>query len=180
MSKHRQHATHPTAAGSADDHAPTTPATLQLQEAGVAFHTYVYEHSSDHLDEGYGLEAARKLGLDPDQIYKTLMVDVGDRRVIGVVPVSRHMQMKAIAAAVNAKKAVLADPKVAQRESGYVVGGISPFGQRTRHDTVLDERALRFEEILVSGGRRGFDVGVAPADLLAVLHAVTAPIATGE
>lgn len=180
MSKHRQNTAHSKATGSAGNHAPTTPATLQLHAAGVEFHTYVYEHSSDHLDEGYGLEAAQKLGLDPDQIYKTLMVDVGDRRVIGVVPVSRHLQMKAIAAAVSAKKAALADPRVAQRESGYVVGGISPFGQRTRHDTVLDEGALRFEEILVSGGRRGFDVGVTPTDLLAVLHAVTAPIATGE
>ena len=159
---------------------PTTPATLQLRHAGVSFRTYVYDHSQDHLDEGYGLEAAQKLGFSAAQVYKTLMVDVSDRRVIGIVPVSGHLSMKAMAAAVGSKKATLADPKVAQRESGYVVGGISPFGQRTGHQTVLDETALHFDEILVSGGRRGFDIGVNPADVVNVLHATTAPIATND
>ena len=84
-----------------------------------------------------------------------------------------------MATAVGAKKAALADPKDAQRESGYVVGGISPFGQRSSHDTVLDEAALQFDEILVSGGRRGFDVGVSPSDVIRGLHATTAPIAAG-
>ena len=91
------------------------------------------------MDDGYGIEAARKLGFDEHQVFKTLMADTGAARVVGVVPVSGHMDLKALAAAVGAKKAAMADPKVAMRESGYVVGGISPFGQRTRHATVLDE-----------------------------------------
>lgn len=86
--------------------------------------------------------------------------------------------MKALAAAVGAKKASMADPKVAMRESGYVVGGISPLGQKTRHKTVLDESAMQFDQILVSGGKRGLSVGVNPQDLLKVLNAIAAPIGT--
>ena len=106
------------------------------------------------------------------------LADTGAERVVGVVPVSGHMDLKALAAAVGAKKASMADPKVAMRESGYVVGGISPLGQKTRHKTVLDESALQFDQILVSGGKRGLSVGVNPQDLLKVLNAVAAPIGT--
>jgi Cys-tRNA(Pro)/Cys-tRNA(Cys) deacylase len=155
-----------------------TPAIAQLRKAGVPFETYEYEHSSDHMDEGYGIEAAQRLGLDPHQIFKTLMADTGSERVIGIVPVSGHLDLKALAAAVGAKKAAMADPDAAQRESGYVLGGISPFGQRTRHRTVLDESALNFDSILVSGGKRGLDVSVNPADLVTLLRAATASIAT--
>lgn len=158
--------------------AGSTPATVQLEQAGVAFRLYEYEHSSDHMDDGYGLEAARKLGFDEHQVFKTLMADVGSERVVGVVPVSGHMDLKALAAAVGAKKATMADPKVAMRESGYVVGGISPLGQKTHHKTVLDSSALDHAEILVSGGKRGLSVGLDPHDLLAVLNAQAAPIAT--
>lgn len=161
-----------------DKGAGSTPATIELERAGVEFRTYEYEHSNDHMDDGYGLEAARKLGFDERQVFKTLMADVGSERVVGVVPVSGHMDLKALAAAVGAKKATMADPKVAMRESGYVVGGISPLGERTRHKTVLDASAMEHDEILVSGGKRGFSVGVAPADLVAVLDAVVAPIGT--
>ena len=156
----------------------STPAIVELERAGVPFETYEYEHSNDHMDDGYGIEAARKLGFDEHQVFKTLMTDTGAARVVGVVPVSGHMDLKALAAAVGAKKAAMADPKVAMRESGYVVGGISPFGQRTRHATVLDESALAYDRILVSGGKRGFSVGIAPQDLVRVLNAATAPIAT--
>ncbi|WP_125968117.1 Cys-tRNA(Pro) deacylase [Bifidobacterium samirii] len=155
-----------------------TPAIVQLERAGVTFELYEYEHSNDHMDDGYGVEAAAKLGFDEHQVFKTLMADTGSARVVGVVPVSGHMDLKALAAAVGAKKAAMADPKVAMRESGYVVGGISPFGQKTRHRTVLDESALGFERILVSGGKRGLSIGIAPADLIAVLDAVAAPIGT--
>ena len=148
-----------------DKGAGSTPATVQLEKAGVEFHVYEYEHSNDHMDDGYGVEAATKLGFDEHQ-------------VVGVVPVSGHMDLKALAAAVGAKKASMADPKVAMRESGYVVGGISPLGQKTRHKTVLDESALQFDQILVSGGKRGLSVGVNPQDLLKVLNAVAAPIGT--
>lgn len=158
--------------------AGSTPATVQLEKAGVPFKTYEYEHSNDHMDDGYGVEAAKKLGFDEHQVFKTLMADTGSERVVGVVPVSGHMDLKALAAAVGAKKASMADPKVAMRESGYVVGGISPLGQRTHHRTVLDESALQFDEILLSGGKRGFSVGVNPHDLLKVLNAVAAPIGT--
>lgn len=96
----------------------------------MEFHVYEYEHSNDHMDDGYGVEAATKLGFDEHQVFKTLMADTGAERVVGVVPVSGHMDLKALAAAVGAKKASMADPKVAMRESGYVVGGISPLGRR--------------------------------------------------
>ena len=158
--------------------AGSTPATVQLERAGVPFRLYEYEHSDDHMDDGYGVEAARKLGFDEHQVFKTLMADTGTERVVGVVPVSGHMDLKALAAAVGAKKATMADPKVAMRESGYVVGGISPFGQRTRHRTVLDASALDHDEILVSGGKRGLSVGLDPHDLLTVLGAIAAPIGT--
>ncbi|RBP99139.1 Cys-tRNA(Pro) deacylase [Bifidobacterium xylocopae] len=155
----------------------STPAIAQLEAAGIEFATYEYEHSADHMEGGYGREAAAKLGIDPRQVYKTLMADTGDERVIAVVPVSGRLNLKALAAAVGAKKARLADTRTAQRESGYVVGGISPFGQRNAHRTVLDDGALHFERILVSGGKRGFDVALAPADLLNILGASTAPLA---
>lgn len=156
----------------------STPATLQLTDAHISFTTYEYEHSGDHMDDGYGIEAAQRLGFDEHQVFKTLMADIGNERVIGVVPVSRHLDLKALASSLGAKKAVMADPKVAQRESGYVLGGISPFGQRTTHRTVLDESALSYDTILVSGGKRGFDIGIAPADLISVLQATTAAIGT--
>ena len=148
-----------------DKGAGSTPATVQLEKAGVEFHVYEYEHSNDHMDDGYGVEAATKLGFDEHQVFKTLMADTGAERVVGVVPVSGHMDLKALAAAVGAKKASMADPKVAMRES-------------TRHKTVLDESALQFDQILVSGGKRGLSVGVNPQDLLKVLNAVAAPIGT--
>ena len=157
--------------------AAAKPAIKQLEDTKVTFTTHEYEHSNDDAD-GYGLEAARKLGYDERQVFKTLMADTGDERVIGVVPVNGHMSLKELAHAVGAKKAEMADPKVAMRESGYVVGGISPLGQKTQHRTVLDESALEFDEILVSGGKRGLSLGVNPHDLLAVLDATTAPIAT--
>ena len=157
--------------------AAATPAIKQLEDAGVAFTVHEYEHSNDGT-EGYGLEAARKLGYDERQVFKTLMADTGDERVIGVVPVNGHMSLKELAHAAGAKKAEMADPKVAMRESGYVVGDISPLGQRTKHTTVLDESAMEFSEILVSGGKRGLSLGVNPRDLVQVLDAVVAPIGT--
>ena len=158
--------------------AGSTPATVQLEQAGIPFKTYEYAHSNDHMDDGYGVEAATKLGFDEHQVFKTLMADTGSERVVGGVPVSGHMDLKALAAAVGAKKAAMADPKVAMRESGYVVGGISPLGQRTHHKTVLDESALQYSEILLSGGKRGFSIGINPNDLLKVLDGVAAPIGT--
>lgn len=153
-----------------------TPAIMQLERANIPFTMHEYEH--ENSDEGYGLEAARKLGYDEHQVFKTLMADIGTERVIGVVPVNGHMSLKELAHAVGAKKATMADPKVAMRESGYVVGGISPLGQKTRHTTVIDTSALQFDTILVSGGKRGLSLGINPHDLVHVVNAIVAPIGT--
>jgi Cys-tRNA(Pro)/Cys-tRNA(Cys) deacylase len=144
---------------------PTTAATVALQRAGIRFTPHSYAHDPAVTD--FGAEAARELGVDAARVFKTLMVttDAGGFG-IGVVPVDSLLDLKAIAAALGGKRAELADPRAAERKSGYVVGGISPIGQKTPLPTVLDASAERFETILVSGGRRGFDIELAPADLL--------------
>jgi Cys-tRNA(Pro)/Cys-tRNA(Cys) deacylase len=152
-----------------------TPATVALTRAGVAFTTHAYEH--DPAATSYGLEAAQVLGLPPEQVFKTLLADVDGRLVVAIVPVGRKLDLKALAAAVGGKKAAMADPAVAERTTGYVVGGISPLGHRKSLRTVLDDTASAHPTIYVSGGKRGFDLGLAPADLVALTGALTAPIA---
>jgi Cys-tRNA(Pro)/Cys-tRNA(Cys) deacylase len=152
-----------------------TPATQALTRAGVAFTTHPYEH--DPSASSYGLEAAEVLGLPADQVFKTLCVAVDGRLVVGIVPVSRQLDLKAVAAAVGGKKATMAEPVAAERSTGYVVGGISPLGQKRAHPTVVDETATAHETIYVSGGRRGLDIGLAPEDLVRLTGATTAPIA---
>ncbi|RQP12056.1 MAG: Cys-tRNA(Pro) deacylase [Microbacteriaceae bacterium] len=152
-----------------------TPATAALRAAGIPFTEHAYEH--DPANRDFGMEAATALGLDPDQVFKTLLADVDGRLVVGIVPVTGKLDLKALAAAVGGKKAVMADPAVAERRTGYVVGGISPIGQKTRHETVLDETAELWDVVYVSGGRRGFDLGLAPADLIRATDAVVADIA---
>jgi Cys-tRNA(Pro)/Cys-tRNA(Cys) deacylase len=151
-----------------------TPATVALTRAGVGFTSHPYDH--DPAAESFGLEAARVLGVDPGRVFKTLFVSADGRLAVGVVPVSGQLDLKAVAAALGAKKAVMADPDAAERASGYVVGGISPVGQKRPHRTVVDESALAFETVFVSGGRRGLDLELAPADLLRVTSATTARI----
>lgn len=153
-----------------------TPATVALTRAGVPFSTHAYEH--DPAAPSYGLEAAEVLGLPPDQVFKTLFVEVDGRLAVGIVPVSRQLDLKAVAAAMGAKKATMADPSVAERASGYVVGGISPLGQRRTHPTVLDESALAYDTVYVSGGRRGLDIGLAPQDLVRLTAATVASVAS--
>jgi Cys-tRNA(Pro)/Cys-tRNA(Cys) deacylase len=148
---------------------------VALAKAGVDFRVHEYDHAVAH---GWGAEAAGALGLDPARVFKTLMVEAGGP-VVAVVPVSGQLDLKALASACGAKRAALMDAAVAQRRTGYVLGGISPFGQKQRATTVLDESALAFATIYVSGGRRGLEVEVAPADLVRVLAARTAPIAAG-
>lgn len=152
-----------------------TPATVALTRAGVAFTTHTYEH--DPSAASYGLEAAEVLGLDPAAVLKTLLADVDGRLVVGIVPVSGQLDLKALAAAAGGKKATMADPAAAERATGYVVGGISPLGQKRAHPTVLDESALAHETVYVSGGRRGLDLGLSPGDLLRLTGATAAPIA---
>ncbi|GAA2232463.1 Cys-tRNA(Pro) deacylase [Rarobacter faecitabidus] len=155
-----------------------TPATVALDKAGVAFHVHTYEHDP-HSDLSFGLEAATALGKNPAQVFKTLLVSADGALAVGIVPVTGQLDLKAMAQALGAKRAEMADPAVAQRSTGYVLGGISPFGQRQRLRTVIDASAGGFETILVSGGRRGMDIEVAPADLVRVLDAVGAQIARG-
>jgi Cys-tRNA(Pro)/Cys-tRNA(Cys) deacylase len=152
-----------------------TPATVELTRAGIPFVVHAYDH--DPGARSYGLEAAEELGLDPGRVYKTLFVSADGRLVVAVVPVSRQLDLKAAASAVGAKRATMADPADAERASGYVVGGISPVGQKRRHPTVLDESASTYPTIFVSGGRRGLDLELAPADLVRVTGATTAAIA---
>ncbi|GAA4749197.1 Cys-tRNA(Pro) deacylase [Amnibacterium soli] len=158
--------------------APTTPATQALDRLGLPYTAHPYEH--DRAVEGYGLEAARELGAAPEQVFKTLVVEADDRLTVAVVPVSSMLDLKSLAAAVGAKRAVMAAPEAAERRTGYVVGGISPFGQRTRLPLVLDRSAEGFPTVYVSGGRRGFDLEVAPQDLLAATDGVLARIAVAK
>ena len=152
-----------------------TPATVALLQAGIRFVPHLYPH--DRAVAGYGLEAADKLGLAPDRVFKTLLADADGALVVGVVPVSGQLDLKALAAAVGAKKAVMADPQVAERKTGYVLGGISPVGQKARHTTVIDETVQLHDTVFVSGGRRGLDVEIAPADLIEVTGAIVADVA---
>lgn len=152
-----------------------TPATAALTSAGIPFTEHAYAH--DPANRDFGMEAATALGLDPDQVFKTLLVDVDGRLVVGIVPVTGKLDLKALATAVGGKRAAMADPALAERRTGYVVGGISPIGQKTRHETVLDETAELWDVVYVSGGRRGFDLGLAPADLIRATGAVVADIA---
>lgn len=151
-----------------------TPATVALTGAGVAFTLRPYDH--DPAAPSYGLEAAEALEVEPARVFKTLLASVDGRLVVGVVPVSGQLDLKALAATVGGKKAVMADPAEAQRVTGYVVGGISPLGQKRPLPTVVDESALGFETVLVSGGRRGLDLELSPADLVRVTGARTATI----
>ncbi len=155
-----------------------TPATEALARAGVAHTLHPYEHHDG--ERHFGDEATAALGLDPARVFKTLVADVGEagrpRLVVAVVPVARQLDLKALAAAVGAKKAAMADPAAAQRSSGYVLGGISPLGQRTALPTVVDASARDFATVHVSGGRRGLQVELAPADLVAVTRATVAPV----
>ena len=151
-----------------------TPATAALTTAGIAFEVRSYDH--DPRVTSYGAEAAEALGVDPARVFKTLMASLDSRLVVGIVPVTGQLDLKALARALGGSKAVMADVSAAERATGYVAGGISPVGQRRAHPTVLDASALEHETILVSGGRRGLDVELAPRDLVAITAAVTATI----
>jgi Cys-tRNA(Pro)/Cys-tRNA(Cys) deacylase len=151
-----------------------TPAVVALDAAGIAYTVHEYERGEDLRD--FGREAAEQLGLDHDQVFKTLVVVADDELVVAIVPVSCQLSMKRVAAAVGAKKAVMCEPARAERSSGYIVGGISPIGQRKTLRTVVDESAELFDAVYVSGGKRGMDIGLAPSDLVNVLDAIVASI----
>lgn len=156
------------------EHGPATPATLALTKLGISFTAHTYAHDPDVTD--FGGEAVAALALDSQRVLKTLLADVDGELVVGIVPVAGKLDLKALAQAVGGKKAAMADPAVAERKTGYVVGGISPLGQRTRLRIVLDTSAKDHPTVFVSGGRRGFDIELAPEDLARAATAIWAPI----
>lgn len=160
--------------GMARQRASGTPATATLEAAGVEHTLHSYAH--DPRADSFGLEAAAALGVDPQRVHKTLLVDTGASLAVGVVPVTCSLDLKAMAAALGAKKVVMANPAAAERSSGMVVGGISPIGQKRSLQTVLDDTMQGYSTVLVSGGRRGLDVELAPADLARLTGATFAPI----
>ncbi|MCE1234773.1 MAG: Cys-tRNA(Pro) deacylase [Hyphomicrobiales bacterium] len=153
-----------------------TPATTFLKAKKIAFELLEYAH--DPRAEAYGLEAAEKLGLDPASVFKTLVVcDGGKAHALALVPVARKLGLPLVARALGWKRAEMGDKADAQRLTGYVLGGISPFGTKRPLPVAVDEMLLTPEKVHVSGGRRGLEIRIAPTDLVAVLAAVAAPIA---
>ena len=153
-----------------------TPATALLARRKVAFELHPYEH--DPRSGSYGAEAAEALGVPPGRLFKTLVVTVDGRLAVGVVPVAGSLDLKAMAAALGGKRAAMAEPATAERATGYVTGGISPLGHRSRLPVVVDTSAEDWDTVYVSAGRRGLQVSLAPADLVRVANATVAPIAT--
>jgi Cys-tRNA(Pro)/Cys-tRNA(Cys) deacylase len=136
-----------------------TPALAAVRRAGVAHRVHEYRH--DPGTASYGLEAAEKLGVEPDRVFKTLVVSVDGALTVAVLPVRAQLDLRSLG-----KRAALADERAAERATGYVSGGISPLGQRRRLPTILDASALECETIYVSAGRRGLKLELAPGDLL--------------
>ncbi|HEY3751752.1 MAG TPA: Cys-tRNA(Pro) deacylase [Pseudonocardiaceae bacterium] len=153
-----------------------TPATALLTRQRVPHTLHSYEHDPRHAS--FGTEASEVLGLPPERVFKTLVAEVDGVLTVGVVPVVTQLDLKALAAAVGGKKARMADVAAAERATGYVAGGISPLGQRKRLPVVVDTSAQAFETVFCSGGRRGLEIELAPADLVKLADAVVASIAT--
>lgn len=144
-----------------------TPAVNAAKKAGITYVMHEYDH--DPAAESYGLEAAHKLGIPEARVFKTLVVSLGNQQLaVGVVPVSSMLNMKLIARALGVKKAVMADASDVERSTGYVLGGVSPLGQKKQLQTVVDASAVEFTTIFVSAGRRGLEIELKPDDLLAL------------
>lgn len=152
-----------------------TPAIQTAKRQKIDFQLHEYQH--DPGSSSYGEEAAEKLAVPAAQVFKTLLVDVGNKQLaVGIVPVTGMLNLKQIAKACKAKKAVMAQPDDVQRVTGYVLGGVSPLGQKKSLPTVLDASAQNFETIYVSAGRRGLDMELTPQDLLLLTRGQYAPI----
>ena len=155
-----------------------TPAIAALLAAEVPHQVLQYHH--DPRTESFGEEAVEELaqaeGVNPEQVFKTLVIALPKGLAVAVIPVPSKLSLKAAAAALGVPKATMADRAAAERSTGYVIGGISPFGQRRPLPTVVDASALRWDRVLCSAGKRGWDVGVHPQDLIRVTNAVTADI----
>jgi Cys-tRNA(Pro)/Cys-tRNA(Cys) deacylase len=152
-----------------------TPATALLARLGIAYSLHEYPHDPRH--GSYGLEASEALGIPPKRVFKTLVADVGGTLTIGVVPVTGQLDLKSLAAAAGGKRAAMAGATAAERATGYVVGGISPLGHRKRLPVVIDSSALRHATVFCSGGRRGLEIELTPADLVKAAAATVADIA---
>ncbi|HDZ57629.1 MAG TPA: Cys-tRNA(Pro) deacylase [Pseudomonas xinjiangensis] len=153
-----------------------TPATKALDKARIPYRLHRYQHDPDA--ESYGGEAAEKLGLEPTQVFKTLIAatETGEL-LVAIVPVNGTLDLKALATAADAKKATMADPAAAQRSTGYLLGGISPMGQKKRLRTFIDESGRQLTQVFVSGGRRGLEIELAPVDLATQTNGLFAVIA---
>jgi Cys-tRNA(Pro)/Cys-tRNA(Cys) deacylase len=154
-----------------------TAATVALERAGIAFTVHEYAH--DPRAESYGLEASEALGVAADRVFKTLIASVDGDLVAGVVPVEGQLDLKALAAAAGGKRAAMAQVAAAERATGYVAGGISPVGQRKRLPVVVDASAMTHRTVFCSGGRRGLEIELAPADLVRAANATVASIRSG-
>lgn len=146
-----------------------TPAINTAKKAKIAFTVHEYNH--DPACVSYGLEASDKLGISPDQVFKTLIIDVVQELVVAIIPVNALLGLKLIARAAGSKKAVMADAALVERSTGYVLGGVSPLGQKKRLRTFIDTSALAHPAILVSAGRRGLEIKLAPQDLARLANA---------
>ncbi|MBZ5486224.1 Cys-tRNA(Pro) deacylase [Halomonas aquamarina] len=152
-----------------------TPAINTAKEAGIWFDIHEYHH--DTAAESYGMEAAEKLGIPAERVFKTLVVKLdGKTLAVGIVPVTHQLGLKQIAKAAGAKKAAMGVPVEVERATGYVLGGVSPLGQKKRLATYIDETARDFASIYVSAGRRGLEIELAPDDLAALCQAGFAPL----
>ncbi len=157
-----------------------TPAINTAKKAKISFQVHEYAHNP--ATPSYGQEAADALGQPPQRVFKTMLVALngdGRRLAVAIVPVSGSLDLKALAAALGAKKVTMADATDAERVTGYVVGGISPLGQKKRLPTVLDVQALEYPSIYMSAGRRGLEIEMAAADLITLTAATTASIGRG-
>lgn len=152
-----------------------TPGILAARKAKVSYTVHEYQH--DPAAESYGTEAAEKMGVDPDRVFKTLVVNIdGKALAVAVLPVTHLLSLKLIARAAGAKKAAMADKLDVQRSTGYVLGGVSPLGQKKRLPTYIDVSAQQFDTVFVSAGKRGLEIELPPADLAGLTNGQFVPL----
>ena len=152
----------------------STPATTLLDRLAIAYTVHTYQHDPRHAS--YGAEASQALGVPAQRVFKTLVAEVDGALTVAVVPVASTLDLKALAAAAGGKRAAMAEVAAAERATGYVAGGISPLGQRKRLPVLVDACALDHQSVFCSGGRRGLEIELAPADLVRAANAALARI----